>query len=89
MLINWFTWIIYSHDHKCYAKKMGITVIIKFYPLNSKIPLPWWKQGNYLVITIYANNLWLNRSFHRPGDQVTKLCFTSANSHYLYRSLVP
>ena len=35
-------------------KKSGVTRTLQFYQLNSKLPLPWWKQGNYPVISIYA-----------------------------------
>ena len=27
--------------------------ILQFFQRNGKFPLPWWKQGNYLVIPIY------------------------------------
>ena len=33
-------------------KKTGVTRIIPLPQINGKLPLPWWKQGNYLVISI-------------------------------------
>ena len=54
MYINWFTWIIYIDDHICYIKKWGEREFSVFSQRNGKLPLPQWKQGNYLVIPIYA-----------------------------------
>ena len=47
-----------------------MTRILQFYQLNSKLPSPQWKQGNYPAIPIYAVNhsnqkLWLSESSSR------------------------
>ena len=35
-------------------EKFGMTIILQFSQCNVKLPLPWWKQGNYPVIIIYG-----------------------------------
>ena len=54
MYINWFICIIIFDDRICYIKELGVMIIIQFYQRNSKLMLPWQKQVNQPVITIYA-----------------------------------
>ena len=54
MYINWFTWIIFIHDCICYTKKLEVQELYRFSQRNIRLPLPQRKQGNYLVIPIYA-----------------------------------
>ena len=42
------------HERMCYTKKSGVTIIIRFYQQNDKLPLPRWKYGNYMVINIHV-----------------------------------
>ena len=69
MYIKWFNWIIMLVI--IYAIKiLGVTRILKSSQRNGKLPLPWQKQSNYLVITIYANGYTFN--------------FYLRNQHYTY-----
>ena len=49
--------------------------ILQFYQHNGKLKLPWWKQGNYPVIPIYAvhvlrpqNNESVELDLNKIGD---------------------
>ena len=63
MYINWLTWIIFFHDRICYLKKLGATRILQLSQGNGKLPLPWWRQGIYPVITIYGN-IYIDLVYH-------------------------
>ena len=54
MYINWFTWIIFSDDPMCYMAKSGVMRIFQLSKRNGKSQFTTEKQGNYLLITIYA-----------------------------------
>ena len=55
--MNVFIWITFFDDCICYTKESGVMSIILFFQRNGKVPLPWWKHGNYPVIPIYAFQL--------------------------------
>ena len=57
MYINWFTWIIFIYDRICYTIYWGQRELTRFSQRNGKLPLPRWKQGDYLVNIIYALEL--------------------------------
>ena len=54
MYINWFTWIIFFDDRKCYTDESGAKIILRFSQNNGKLSLPQWKKVNLPVIPIYA-----------------------------------
>ena len=58
-------------------EKLGLTLIPQFFQHNDKLPLPQWKQGNYLLTHIHAQN--------------TSLCplYTYAYSYYsMYKHIL-
>ena len=70
------------HDRICYTEKLEVTRILQLYQRNGKPPLPWWKQGNYPVITIYANRS-INMFYY-----FSYLFFTSVLGIYSFKYLL-
>ena len=70
----------FFHDRICYTNKLGVTIILQLSQQNGKLPLSQQKQGNSLVIPIYAtyvpvisNNVNLDCQEDRPFQEGMKV----------------
>ena len=80
MYINWFNWIIFFHDPICYTKILGVRIILQLSQRNGKLPSPRWKQGNYLVIPIYAQE--------RAIKFISLTIFYKVDTRCIFRSML-
>ena len=56
-------------------KTWGYQEFSKLSQHNGKLPLPWWKLGNYPVISIYGANVWVT-VWKKPTVQKSRLKFS-------------
>ena len=59
----------YAYYCICYLKKLGVTIILQFSQRNGKLTLPWKRQVNHPVITIYGSGYVVDRSDLVPLHQ--------------------